>query len=86
MSNLNFMILPVKFLTRGISPAQLPKVRLEFGRRSLRFEGAKIYNSSFLELGKDNNLLVLNRGLKRYFNFILLASILLFVLYIYFYI
>lgn len=61
-----------RITTRNIGyMVQLPKVRLEFGRRSFRFEGAKNYNRLTLELRKENNLLVFNRLFNVYRNVLL---------------
>lgn len=47
---------------------KLPKIKLEFGRKSFRFQGAKIFNNLPLEIRGNQNATEFRRGLTAHFN------------------
>ena len=46
---------------------KLPKVRTEYGKRSVKFIGAQVYNSLPLNIRKSENLGEFKRGVKNFF-------------------
>ena len=46
---------------------KLPRVKIEFGKKSFKFQGAKIYNNLPIDLREEKDIAIFKRKIKLFF-------------------